>query len=181
RGKVIEEISLIETWFKRPTKDIGEKYNLSEIVLAAKRCFESIHSPKTIDIKIQGNYDKSQINLDSYQTLSLTRAIISMSQNSLTHGIVNSSSPIIIDISIDDGVTLFVINEVSEQTKKSITKSRQVEKVNEFTLENNETKLISEGGTGLYKTYRFITDAFSKGSFKVKLEGSLFHQIARIE
>ncbi|EGQ8022746.1 hypothetical protein [Vibrio vulnificus] len=181
RGKVIEEISLIETWFKRPTKDIGEKYNLSEIVLAAKRCFESIHSPKTIDIKIQGNYDKSQINLDSYQTLSLTRAIISMSQNALTHGIVNSSSPIIIDISIDDGVTLFVINEVSEQTKKSITKSRQVEKVNEFTLENNETKLISEGGTGLYKTYRFITDAFSKGSFKVKLEGSLFHQIARIE
>jgi hypothetical protein len=73
-----------------------------------------------------------------------------------------------------------IVNEVSENTKKRIISSEQIAKVDRFSLEDNEKKLISEGGTGLYKTYRFITDVFPSGSFKVSLDGNLFHQIARV-
>ncbi|MFS1460620.1 hypothetical protein BCU40_005245 [Vibrio lentus] len=180
RGKVIEEISLIETWFKKPSKGISEKYNLNEILLAARHCFESIHAPKRINIELSGNYENSKLKLNSSQTLSLTRSIISMCQNSLIHGIVNDQSPIVINASVFEDVTLTIVNEVSENTKKRIISSEQITKVDRFALEDNEKKLISEGGTGLYKTYRFITDIFPSGSFKVELDGNLFHQIVRV-
>lgn len=183
RGKVIEEIALIETWFKKPTKDINESYSLEQIVHASTKCFESIHHPKVINISIDNCLTCSERKFNSNETLSLTRSLISMCQNSTTHGIITDSHPITINIVEDDSdfITISVINKISEVNRKSIVSSKRVEKVDDFTLDDKDKKLISEGGTGLYKTYRFITDTFESGTFKIKLDNCTFYQIAKVK
>ncbi|MDP2501219.1 hypothetical protein BCT47_12930 [Vibrio splendidus] len=185
RGKVIEEIALIETWFKKPTKDINESFNLDQIVHAATKCFESIHHPKVINISINNCLTCVEREFNSIETLSLTRSLISMCQNSTSHGTVTETSPIVIDIEDDSDhyIKISVVNRISEANKKSILSSKQVEKVDNFTLNDQEKdkKLISEGGTGLYKTYRFITDTFESGTFKIQLKDCTFYQIAKVK
>lgn len=172
---IVEEISKVESWFVRPNVLIEGEFLMTDILSSSIESISAIYNPQVINI------DRSQINigpdntfLSSGEALGVVRALISIYQNCLSHG--NNLSQTTIKISLKDRTTIVVSNEINDSKKDYILSNSYIDKVKNFSPESDYEKLVSEGGTGLYKIYRYLVDSSSRFNFEIDVDNNIFYQ-----
>ncbi|ELA8088727.1 hypothetical protein ACYVMA_004306 [Vibrio parahaemolyticus] len=172
---IVEEISQVESWFVRPNVLIEGDFLMTDILSSSIESISAIYNPQVLNI------DRSQINigpdntsLSSIEALGVVRALISIYQNCLSHG--NNSSQTTIRITLQDKSNIVVSNEIDDRKKDYILSNGYIDKVKNFSPDSDYEKLVSEGGTGLYKIYRYLVDSSPKFNFEIDLDNNIFYQ-----
>ncbi|MEL6116418.1 hypothetical protein P0Y67_14460 [Photobacterium sp. SP02] len=172
---IVEEISQVESWFVRPNVLIEGEFLMTDILSSSIESISAIYNPQVINI------DRSQINigpdntfLSSVEALGVVRALISIYQNCLSHG--NNSSQTTISIALHDRTNIVISNEINDSKKDYIISNNYIDKVKKFSPDSNYEKLVSEGGTGLYKIYRYLVDSSPRFNFEIDLDDNIFYQ-----
>ena len=170
-----EEISQIESWFVRPDVLLEGEFYMTDILSSSIESILAIYNPQIINI------DRGEINIGadqelftSHEALGVVRALISIYQNCLSHG--KQSSQTTIKISLQDKTSIVVSNEIDDTKRDYIISNNYIEKVEAFSPESDYAKLVSEGGTGLYKIYRYLVDSSSTFNFEIGLYDNIFYQ-----
>ncbi|MEZ8791468.1 hypothetical protein AB6D86_06250 [Vibrio splendidus] len=172
---IVEEISQVESWFVRPNVLIEGEFLMTDILSSSIESISAIYNPQILNI------DRSQINigpdntfLSSTEALGVVRALISIYQNCLSHG--NGSSQTTISIALQDKNNILISNEINDAKKDFILSNNYIDKVKNFSPDSDYEKLVSEGGTGLYKIYRYLVDSSPRFNFEIYLDDNVFYQ-----
>lgn len=176
--KLIEEISYIESWFKKPEYALTDvQFDIYDVVNSSLECIQAIYEPKTLHINKNFNQTEESIRIDSKPSLGLMRALLSIYSNCLKHGLSGSGTEITISIYNHSGTYIIdVTNDISSLCEKDIMSKNLISKISEYSIQDKGDKLTSEGDTGLYKIYRYLTDSYGNYSFSVLCEHSKFIQ-----
>ncbi|WP_460859036.1 hypothetical protein [Rheinheimera gaetbuli] len=180
RLKTIESIDEIESWFCRPNFRFLGEVSFDDIIKVSIRNIIGLYSPRVISFDC--SFKHSEFYIEQSKTLHLIRALSTSFQNCLKHGIKSKAHDVSIRTSnLDSRIVLNISNTISKKSAMEVSKKGIIDKVNNYNPELNGDLLTKEGGTGLYKMYRFITDAFPKSTFKVDLRENTFQQIVTFE
>jgi hypothetical protein len=175
---VNEEITIISSWFKRPSKQELVDARLSEILTSTSDIVKGIFKPKKIIIN---NNFRCDAELNNNQALALTSALVTLCQNAIRHGRPSDVSSFSISAERIQGKTqISVENEIDDVKKIEIDDKDIVNRVSSFSQVEDKHLLTTEGGTGLYKAYRLITDTFENSSFSVLKNDLSFIQVISI-
>ncbi|WP_418156982.1 hypothetical protein RA290_08470 [Pantoea agglomerans] len=174
-----EKISFLEGWFRKPIKDFREDFNvnINIILQASKEYIEGIYSPQEVNLSFKvDNCDDWALN--NKNILNLTRSLVTMYNNCLKHGLHRSHTQITVVVNdYQGGKNIIVKNLISSEHEKFINDRNITGDVESFPDNKDDNKLINEGGTGLYKVYKNLTDGFKSSSFSVKVCDGEFYQI----
>ncbi|WP_210454637.1 hypothetical protein [Vibrio crassostreae] len=172
---IIKEISEIESWFSKPNTGIEGNFYLTDILASSIDCIKGIYNPKVLNInRSRINIGPSNIAYSSNEALGVIRALISIYQNCLSHG--KNGSDTVINIDVQGENVISISNEVDQAKKLHVIENNYIEKVGNFSPISDYSKLVSEGGTGLYKIYRNLKDSSSEFNFSVDLLDMHFYQ-----
>ncbi|EKP0260571.1 hypothetical protein JFQ93_001841 [Aeromonas sobria] len=176
--RLIEEISYIESWFKKPEYALTDvQFDIYDVVNSSLECIQAIYEPKTLHINKNFNQTEECIRIDSKPSLGLMRALLSIYSNCLKHGLFGSDTAITISIYKDSNSHYIdVANDISTICVKDIAFKNLIQKISEYSTQDKGEKLTSEGDTGLYKIYRYLTDSYGNYSFSVLCEHNKFIQ-----
>ena len=180
RAKTIDEIDIIDGWFQRPKyTPIGDVYFQDALKVAIKNT-RGIYNPR--NIKFCVNSESVNFNVEQSKFLPLIRALSTAFQNCVKHGTKSADGS---DITLKiqggkDGYQLTVSNAITKAVYRKTIDNETVEKCQQHIKENRNELLVTEGGTGLYKVYRFIKDAFGETSFAVEVDENQFRQIIKL-
>ncbi len=176
-----EKLSDFEGWFRKPSHELDEDINISAILYASKEYIEGIYTPQKINLTFKG-YEDIQWVMRNDSLLHLTRSLVTMYMNCLKHGKDKTATPISVEVVDDHGLkTIKVCNLISISKIEELIDIDIVNRVNKFSINFDNMKLIEEGGTGLYKVYKNITDAFPNARFYVELENNVFRQVIQLK
>ncbi|MBR9867557.1 MAG: hypothetical protein GYB20_05700 [Oceanospirillales bacterium] len=177
RNAIIEEIAKIETWFRRPHIALRNNYPLRYLIEKSIECVEDIHYPK--EIKYHTNICESfnEIYVNNDQKTGLTRSLITTYQNCIKY---TPSEPLIhFDISTykeDNKIKIVISNEIDKKRIKNGDAELILKKVDNFKKTNQSTLLSKEGGTGLYKAYRYVFDYIDNSDLNIEILNNKFYQ-----
>lgn len=172
---IIKEISEVESWFSKPNSELEGDFYLTDILSSSIDCIKGIYNPKVININRSGIYIKPSDKIyTAREALGIVRALISIYQNCLSHGINGNDT--IINIEIENNRDVLISNKVDQLQINHISEYGYVDKVDNFSVDSDYDKLIGEGGTGLYKIFRNLIDSSSEFDFKIELKGETFYQ-----
>ncbi|GKW33485.1 hypothetical protein PEC730217_22650 [Pectobacterium carotovorum subsp. carotovorum] len=185
KNRIIEEIGQIEGWFRRPIEEIEQKVYLNDAINTGVYCLKGIFEPQEINIEINQKDMASEL-LDNKKLLSLTRAIVTVGLNCLRHGKYGKNSLISICIALIElkGELFFEVsvnNEITQDKYREIIQKGIIEDVKNYPRIKHSKKLVTEGGTGLYKAYRNLKDGFENFHFEINVEENNFSQRILIE
>ncbi len=172
---IIKEISEIESWFSKPNTGIEGSFYLTDILASSIDCIKGIYNPKVLNINRSSiNIGPSNKVYSSSEALGVIRALISIYQNCLSHG--KDGSDTVINIDVQGENVISISNEVDEAKSCHVIENNYIDKVRKFSPVSDYSKLVSEGGTGLYKIYRNLKDSSSEFNFSVDLLDKHFYQ-----
>ncbi|MGR5280982.1 hypothetical protein [Photobacterium damselae] len=176
--QVIEELSRIETWFRKPDKSLQGKFSLHDVLSSSFECIQGIYHPKVINInRVSNSLDTNAIKLETEHALGLVRALISIYQNCLKHGVSSTHTSINIELVIKDRKTIIIVkNSISEEKYKYVVDKDYVTKVENFSTNDDKGRLVNEGDTGLYKIYRYLIDSSAGYKFEIAVDEFNFYQ-----
>ncbi|EMN0394513.1 hypothetical protein RX418_001495 [Citrobacter freundii] len=180
RNNIIEKINHIERWFRRPIEEVEENVSLYDTVNTAIYCLRGIYEPADINVEIT-TLDFSNPLLNNKQLLSLTRSIVTMVMNCLKHG--SEGKETVVNILLEskgNEHSITVINAITVDTLNFLISKKIDQEVKTFPSCNDTKKLVTEGGTGLYKAFRNIMDGFENFSFNVEFGSGKFKQIIKL-
>ncbi|CAM3616506.1 hypothetical protein RAVI111496_02255 [Rahnella victoriana] len=177
RNRIIEKINHIEGWFRRPIEEVEQQVDINDSVQAAIYCLRGIYEPSEIIIDYE-NCTGSNKLLNNRQLLSFTRAVVTMVMNCLKHGELGKKTTTSIVILSDekDKQTIIVKNKINSMRYQELFNSNIRDEVSKFPISRDTKKLVTEGGTGLYKAYRNIKDGFDKAEFGIDFDEQFFSQ-----
>ena len=145
-----------------------------DILSSSIESIKAIYHPQIINISRKFNLSEGNRFFTANEALGIVRALISIYQNCLSHGNINSQTLITVEIVNNNEVAIH--NGISDHTKGYIIKNNYIDKVKNFSPDSDYNKLISEGGTGLYKIYRYLVDSSASFDFDIQLNGNIFSQ-----
>ncbi|HHH0386568.1 TPA: hypothetical protein ACPZND_003023 [Yersinia enterocolitica] len=175
--EIIEKVANIEGWFKRPQGIMDEKYRVIDVVNASIDCVKGIYDPQVLTINLSIDEIVNNNELSNKQSLYLTRALVTSYINCFKHGANRAKTDVFLKVTEDDYCYSIIIkNEINEETKKRIVDNGIIKEVENYDSEHYTEKLITEGGTGLYKVYRNIKDGFGVAEFSIAQENLSFVQ-----
>ncbi|WP_318388841.1 hypothetical protein [Enterobacter sp.] len=178
---VNEKLSDFEEWFRKPAHELDEDVEIGAILQASKEYIEGIYTPQKIDIIFDIQKDLSWV-MSNNSLLYLTRSLVTMYMNCLKHGINKSATQIYVSVTSDEnGNVIKVCNQISESQSTDLSSLGIIKLVESFQNHTDNVKLTKEGGTGLYKVYKNISDAFPHALFYLELEENLFKQIIQFK
>lgn len=185
KNSIIEQIRQIEGWFRRPIEEIEQSVYLDDAINTGIYCLKGIFEPQEINIEV---CKKDVINklLDNKKLLSLTRAIVTVGINCLKHGKQGKNTRIelssaMLEFDCKEHFEILVSNEITQEKHDEIIKKNIAEEVKNYPNINHNKKLVTEGGTGLYKAYRNLKDGFDKFQFEIIFDEHNFSQKILIE
>ncbi|MFS7195564.1 hypothetical protein AB6866_04375 [Rahnella inusitata] len=174
---VNEKLSYIEEWFRKPISDLHDDIDINIILQASKEYIEAIYSPQKMTLNYNFQ-DNNEWIVKNESILNLTRSLVTMYNNCLKHGLYRSSTQIDVNVSNHNGSkNIIVSNAISSSHSSLIIAQGIVDDVLGFPLNKDDNKLINEGGTGLYKVFKNITEGFLNAQFSVEITESNFSQI----
>ncbi|MDI3324774.1 hypothetical protein QKW35_10335 [Pontibacterium granulatum] len=175
KNKVIEELSLIEGWFVKPGNDHYTSISLDYALKISIENVRGIYDPREIAIDFEGV--DSDCSLNKNEMVGLVRSLVTSYQNAINHGCKNTGFKVVPQIS-DDGrdIEIVVSNFVSVDKLREINRKKILDKVPTFSVDDNHELLTTEGGTGLYKTYRYLIDFCQNAQFSVSVDENVFSQ-----
>lgn len=172
---IIKEISEIESWFSKPNTGIEGSFYLTDILASSIDCIKGIYNPKVLNINRSSiNIGPSNKVYSSNEALGVIRALISTYQNCLSHGKNGTNTVINIDVKSENEIS--ISNEIDNAKRLHVIENNYIEKVANFSPISDYSKLVSEGGTGLYKIYRNLKDSSNEFNFSVDLLDRYFYQ-----
>ncbi|VYU34960.1 hypothetical protein [Metakosakonia massiliensis] len=178
---VNEKLSDFEEWFRKPAHELDEDVEISAILQASKEYIEGIYTPQKIDMTFNIQEGLSWV-MNNNSLLFLTRSLVTMYMNCLKHGIHKAGTHIYVSVvSEENGKVIRVCNEISESQFNELTEANNIKGIADFESQIDNVKLTKEGGTGLYKVYKNISDAFPDAQFYIELEDNMFKQIINFQ
>ncbi|KPV95326.1 hypothetical protein AN214_02549 [Pseudoalteromonas sp. P1-9] len=176
KNKTIEEIGIIEGWFCRPEyRNLGS-VRFEDIIKVSISNTKGIYKPRELLFRLQSKCFFMEI--DQINMLPLIRAFVTAFQNSIKYGERANNSDISLDFVEDQkSCTLKIKNRISKDTRQKVIDKNVIDRVNRYDKKNEKELLTTEGGTGLYKIFRFVKDAYTDASFKVELHEDEFIQL----
>lgn len=172
---IIEEISKIESWFVRPNGYAEGQYSIEDMLSSSIESIKAIYNPQLINInKAECLTESDDIFFSASEALGLVRALISIYQNCLSHG--DMSTQTVINIKIEEERGIVVYNNIDDEKRQHIIDNDYIDKVSKFSPMSDYKKLVCEGGTGLYKIYRYLVDSSPSFGFSIALENNIFYQ-----
>ncbi|KKY80307.1 hypothetical protein OA46_20325 [Enterobacter cloacae] len=178
---VNEKLSDFEEWFRKPVHELDEDVEIGAILQASKEYIDGIYTPQVIDMTFNIQEDLSWV-MNNKSLLFLTRSLVTMYMNCLKHGIHKAGTHIYVSVtSEEDGKVIKVCNQISEIQFNELSEANRIQGIADFESQIDNIKLTKEGGTGLYKVYKNISDAFPNAQFYIELEDNMFKQIIKFQ
>lgn len=176
KNKTIDEICIIEGWFCRPAaNDIGS-VSLDTVFKVAIANTKGIFNPRDIAIDLPEMPFNREI--EGSKMLSIVRALVTAFQNSIIHGVRADDFDIQISFEVGKGTEEIIIeNSVDDSGYQKAIDSGVTERVKNYSKDDATELLTQEGGTGLYKIFRFVQDFSSEATFRVCVYPDKFMQV----
>lgn len=168
RNAIHEDLERVHNWFNCVDENNNsEQYKLSSTLQACKVTFKNIAQ----DTEIELNFLDDTYNQKASLTYRETRALMS----SLFTALINSNTykkkdkPIIMNISQQNLYYLIIVKN-SFQLPKDLDKEKFLTSLREKFSDKYYVLSTSEGGTGLYKIYNFLSTVSNKFTFDIDID-----------